>query len=636
MNQFTKVEYSNIVYSLDPGNFTASIIGNNSAQGDIIIPRSIIYESNEYIVKSISRLAFVSSNINSIDFSSDSEVETIEGEAFSNSFLTSISFPSSIRELKEEWCFGITRVYKIDISPQNPYFKKYGEEIIIGKSSEEQEIFDVLVFCVRSVKTVKIPNFIRIIGSCSFNECEELLYVEIPEDSQLQIIEKEAFAYSSIESFTVPPSLIHIGEKAFFCCQELREIEIPENSNLQTIGMHGISCSSIESLTIPSSLVELKKGWCYDTEYLTEIYVSQNNKYYKLYDEILLIKKSSIEQENYDVLAFCNRSAMNVKIPSFIKRIEKYAFNYCKMMIKFEIPNDSELQIIENKAFSKSSIDSLYIPSNLIDLNEEWCDDMKCLFHISISPSNPRYMFLNEEIIVGKTSIEQEKYDILIFCVRDIETVKIPSFIKRIGPYAFNNCKLLQTVEFSSNSKLKRIDRFAFSCSSLERIILPSSVTLINELAFSNCLKLTSFEISFDSKLELIHESAFFRSQFKCFYIPRNLTQINKYAFDHCSSLQKVRIPADSELQIIHSDAFSSTKIGCFSFPPKVKYIGENIFVYCENLRIIEFDENSELEYIESRTFNKCKNVMIMIPYKLKDQFISVYERSVVKKINIE
>ena len=130
----TKVEHSNIIYLLDMEKNTASIIGNNSAKGNIIIPKSIKYESNEYIIKSISKLAFVSTEIESVEFSSDSEIQTIEGEVFSNSFINKFSIPSSLTELKEEWCFGTSKLVTINVSPENQYYKNYGDNLVIGRS----------------------------------------------------------------------------------------------------------------------------------------------------------------------------------------------------------------------------------------------------------------------------------------------------------------------------------------------------------------------------------------------------------------------------------------------------------------------------------------------------------------------
>lgn len=52
---------------------------------------------------------------------------------------------------------------KINVSPNNLYFKVYKDKFILGKSRKEQGIFDVLHFCNRDVEIATIPNFIEII-----------------------------------------------------------------------------------------------------------------------------------------------------------------------------------------------------------------------------------------------------------------------------------------------------------------------------------------------------------------------------------------------------------------------------------------------------------------------------------------
>lgn len=54
-------------------------------------------------------------------------------------------------------------------------------------------------------------------------------------------------------------------------------------------------------------------------------------------------------------------------------------------LTKIEIPKNSELQTIENNAFSFSSLQSLTIPSKLIDLKEGLCDGISYLNKIEIS-----------------------------------------------------------------------------------------------------------------------------------------------------------------------------------------------------------------------------------------------------------
>ena len=59
--------------------------------------------------------------------------------------------------------------------------------------------------------------------------------VEIPPNSNLQIIEIRAFSVSNIEEIYIPPNVSKICEGAFYKCKNLKKVEIPTKSNLQTI-----------------------------------------------------------------------------------------------------------------------------------------------------------------------------------------------------------------------------------------------------------------------------------------------------------------------------------------------------------------------------------------------------------------
>lgn len=170
MIQIKRVDYDDIIYSINEEDKTASVIGCYTNNTEIIIPRLIKQESDEYIVTSISKGAFKNSSVLTIQFSDDSELKMIESESFDGSIIESITIPPKLKEFKEGWCINLNNLNIINISPMNPYFSVYEDKLIIGKKSIEQQNYDHLVFCARNVKTVKIPKFIKHICSYSFEK----------------------------------------------------------------------------------------------------------------------------------------------------------------------------------------------------------------------------------------------------------------------------------------------------------------------------------------------------------------------------------------------------------------------------------------------------------------------------------
>ena len=165
-----------------------------------------------------------------------------------------IYFPASLKELKEEWCYDIENLTKITISPFNGQFIFKDGKYLLGKSNPNNDEFDVLLFASRDIEEISILSSITIISSFSFSGCKNLTKVEIPTNSNLQIIESDAFSYSSIYEFYIPSKLSTICEAAFHNCQNLTKIIIPPDTNLQEIKSGTLNFSNLEEFYIPSNI----------------------------------------------------------------------------------------------------------------------------------------------------------------------------------------------------------------------------------------------------------------------------------------------------------------------------------------------------------------------------------------------
>lgn len=94
---------------------------------------------------------------------------------------------------------------------------------------------------------------------------------------------------------------------------------------------------------------------------------------------------------------------------------------------------------------------SIYLKSNLVKLEDGWCHNTEHLTSFDIDPMNKNYINYGDLFILGKSSPENESYDVLVFAIRDIEYAKIPDFIRIIGPYSFQDCNCIESIEFSKD-----------------------------------------------------------------------------------------------------------------------------------------------------------------------------------------
>lgn len=376
------IEFSDILYLINEEKKTASVFKGQKAKGEVIIPSTITFESQDYPIISILSDAFRESNhIKSIQFAEGSKLQTINNYAFISS----------------------------------------------------------------SIERCTIPPHLNQIGESAFCHCLQLTTIEILSNSELKRICKYAFSESSIESFTIPPHLTEICENAFSQCKSLSTFEIPENSELRTIGNSSFSNSSIENFTIPPHLTE----------------------------------------------------------------IGDFSFRSCHNLQAVKAMKNSELQFIGRSAFSNSSIEWFKFPSSLIELGDEWCKNTPNLNKIEISPKNPRYSLHEEKMVVGKLTVKSRKFDLLVFCCRDVVIGSIPKSIIIIGPFSFDHCKHLRSIEFEKNSELQVIDRCAFSSSSIEKVVMPIHLKRICEYAFESCCNVKRIDFPENSELEVIDKYAF-------------------------------------------------------------------------------------------------------------------------------
>lgn len=360
---YIEVNIKNLTFNLNMNEKTAEVMGQSNERNNLFIPRSIIYKNQEFIITSINSQAF--SNSKAIKFPPDSELSKIEA-AFSYSSIENLTIPSSVTELCDGWCYATPNLTKVKVMPNNKSLLNLNNQLIIGKSDNKSDNYDVILFSRRDITNVTIPFFITIIGSYSFQ-------------------------HSKIQSIFIPHHLTKIGQGAFMDCNSLESIEFSPDSNLHFIESRAFFGTSIKSLSIPSNVSEFKDGWCDSANMITKVEVSPKNPNFMCCDEKLIIGKSDNQSDIFDVLFFVCRDVENVKIPSSIRRIashafaatkienivipekvtqiDDFAFKYCYYLNRVYFEKNSQLKSIGNEVFSWSGIESIAIPKRVAQIH---------------------------------------------------------------------------------------------------------------------------------------------------------------------------------------------------------------------------------------------------------------------------
>lgn len=565
-------------------------------------------------VKFIKKNAFLEcKKLNKVVISNKSKLEFIGDLAFACTSITDFNLPNSLKCVKKS---AFKYCCDLDI---NKLFPKNDD---VYNNESKELIID--------------PNHLKEIYEYTFNKyCNMRDYdfnFNFSEDSEVRIIHNSAFEKKNINSIYFPSKLKELGKYWANNTRKLMNITIsPENQNFVFIDEKIIAQKSNQKIdTIILALRDITRA-------KIPPYIKKINSYAFAYcDKLESIEFSeNCELEIIDDYSFFSSNIKNITIPKSVRIIGKSAFGNCEIKL-FQFQENSKLELIGKNAFDSLKIiypnndilihpiqtyiyqddgiknivfsnraDSLSgipfqtlktinIPPKFLNLRLLFEDNN--LNEIHISPENKRFADINGKIVVKKSNINNDIYDILYYAVRNIEHVFISRNIKKIHECAFYKCKKIETFVFSEDSQLEIIEDNAFRCSSITEIEIPKRVKVIGKRAFCYCEKLQIVKLLKDSELEIISEEAFEYSNLQSIFIPKNVIIIDNKAFNSCKKLYLIDFDENSKLKYIGENAFNNVPIFKINIPKQVQIIGSNAFFSCSNLNKVDFTDDSKLK----------------------------------------
>lgn len=138
LSQKIDMNSEGLSYKINKVNKTASLIFVNKEMENLFIPRSIKYQSNEYLITSIVGVGYNQSSkkIKTVSFDKNSAVTTIFANAFDGLNIEQINFPNSLKELKDKWCAYTFYLKRIIIPKENKRFIFKDDKYLLRKSEK--------------------------------------------------------------------------------------------------------------------------------------------------------------------------------------------------------------------------------------------------------------------------------------------------------------------------------------------------------------------------------------------------------------------------------------------------------------------------------------------------------------------
>ncbi|KAK8835883.1 hypothetical protein M9Y10_040261 [Tritrichomonas musculus] len=183
--------------------------------------------------------------------------------------LVNISIPKSDngRYEKIEGCLYTKRMKKLIVAERNikcavinakcKIITNYAlsfeslEKVDFERNSEIQEI-SFFAFSKSNIKSLTVPDDVKVIDYCAFYECSKLESVTLP--SSLNYLDFFTFSYSNLFEITIPNSVLTIDYGCFYRCHNLTKVKFQENSKMIEIDNLAFAYTNIETISIPKSV----------------------------------------------------------------------------------------------------------------------------------------------------------------------------------------------------------------------------------------------------------------------------------------------------------------------------------------------------------------------------------------------
>ncbi len=512
-------------------------------------------------------------------------------------------------------------------------------------------------FCeCHTLKRIELPSSLKTIQDgeyddydCimkgSFTKCTQLEEVIFRENAALEYIGDWAFASCySLKTISIPDHVKILGISCFEGCLSLSSIRLSEE--IIEIAQNALSSTALKILHIPAScnvinpfqtLPELERV---TVEEGNSCFFSDNGALYFINKNGYVIGKgtdtTSVFLWLYPIEKKENSYTVVEQTDFIVTNTLLAGGRYINNTIIPEKIN-AYLHIMD---IGKAELVNLFISPWGIAVTNDLDDIGTVMFEVIAGDDNPYYSYRNrllcnkegdivlripptltgtvvipEGIVtIGTSAGERGSYSSIVFSqtvttigdfafsFSDVSELVVPDTVSEIGGYAFYGCKELKKVVLPDGLSILRQHMF-MDCEQLEEIVIPDSVQELGQGLFISAYNIRKITL------------------------PDGITNILDNTFVGCHKLEEIRLP--SQLASIGFQAFDYSGLKSIRLPATVESVDYGAFSGCSSLQWIII-ENPACYIYDSEETIYFQAVIIGHPGSTAERYAEKYNRQFV------
>ena len=277
-----------------------------------------------------------------------------------------------------------------------------------------------------NIKHVIIKNGITAIGTCAFEDCENLITASIP-DSVISIGDG-AFCYCiSLTDIVIPNNVASIGIQAFQECISLTNIIIPD-SVIELGDWAFCYCAELESITIGNGVIKIGEMAFYECKSLVNVIIpdsvtSIGNRAFDSCTNLVNVSIGGGVTEVADYMFSGCKNLESVALPHKVTTIGIGAFLQCGNLIEITIPKGTKTICTLSFAYCTNLTD-ITLPDSIKSIERSAFEKCKSLTSVYYAGTKEQW---NDIVIDNTYSLNAPLLDANIYFNHIIEVPLILS-----------------------------------------------------------------------------------------------------------------------------------------------------------------------------------------------------------------